>query len=227
MATIEDKTACGFPLPVISVIDRRTTRGRAKRTRFLFVRSAEIIVWNAVSKSNGTFMQLMARHSLESTVLTVDKTSVEDGILTSEEFSAILKAFKISCVSDVEARRRVRQCSLVPVAACVSALTAWGHTEQTSAILKELRSLPRVWRMEEQRLEDEAAGEVDLVRSECKSQTMPTLTRFFFHLQVLKEALEEENEVQFAHPALRKVPTDSQSLHPGVHQDVRGRQGQG
>ena len=85
---------------------------------------------------------------------------MEDGVITEEEFGTILDAFRAACVQDVEARPRVRQASLVPLAAAVSALTAHGHTEKTSAILRELKSLPRSWRLQEEKEKLEKNNEV-------------------------------------------------------------------
>ena len=160
MATVEPLTACDWPLPVVSVVDRRTASARQKRTRFLFVRSVEQIVWHAKDVSNGVFYQLMQRHSLESTIFRVDKACVEEDYLTAGEFNSVLAAFKTACVADVEKRGRVRQCSLVPVAAAVSALTAHGHTPETSAVLRALKSLPKAWKLVEQKEEHDRNNEV-------------------------------------------------------------------
>ena len=172
MATIEQLTACDWPLPVVSVVDRRTASARQKRTRFVFVRSLEQIVWHAKDVSNGVFYQLMQRHSLESTIFRVDKACVEEDYLTAGDFNAILAAFKMACVPDVEKRGRVRQCSLVPVAAAVSALTAFGHTPETSAVLRAFKSLPRAWKLVEQKEEHDRNNEVCL--TPCRPAQAPT-----------------------------------------------------
>jgi hypothetical protein len=171
MATVEQLTACDWPLPVVSVVDRRTASARQKRTRFVFVRSLEQIVWHAKDVSNGVFYQLMQRHSLESTIFRVDKACVEEDYLTAGDFNAILAAFKMACVPDVEKRGRVRQCSLVPVAAAVSALTAFGHTPETSGVLKALKSLPKSWKLVEQKEEHDRNNEVCL--TPCRPAPSP------------------------------------------------------
>ena len=166
MATIEPHaiTLAGdeaWPMPVVSLVDRRTSRQR--RARFVFSRSLEAILWGLKEKSNGTLFQLLQRHSLEAVVYTVDKGAVEREWLTQAEFDAILGAFREACVVDVEARRRVRQCSMIPLSAAVTACTSFGRNDQTVQILKIFKSLPRLWSMQMQSEADEVAGEVDLV----------------------------------------------------------------
>ena len=151
MTTVEQLTVCDWPVPVLSILDRRSRRGR--RARFLFVRSVEAVVWNAKDKSTGVLFQALQRASLESSILRVDKQSVGDELVTQAEFDPMMECFLDSCVPDVEARRRCRQFSLVPLAAVVSVCTAHGRTAATVELLKALRSLPRVWKMQEEQEE--------------------------------------------------------------------------
>ena len=164
MTTVEHLTVCDWPVPVLSILDRRSRRSR--RARFLFVRSVEAVVWNAKDKSTGVLFQALQRASLESSILRVDKQTVEDGLVMPEEFDTMMACFLDSCVPDVEARRRCRQFSLVPLAAVVSVCTAHGRTAATVELLKALRSLPRVWKMQEEQEENSRKGEVDFVLDE-------------------------------------------------------------
>ena len=112
MATIESKIVCDWPVPVLSILDRRSTR--ARRSRFLFVRTVEAVVWGAKEKSNGVFYQALQRASLESTIFCVDKQAVKDELVTQGEFDTLMACFLESCVPDVEARRRTRKFSMAP-----------------------------------------------------------------------------------------------------------------
>ena len=47
-----------------------------------------------------------------------------------------------------EARGRVRKCSILPVSIAVSALTSFGRTDATSAILTAVSMLPKRWVLE-------------------------------------------------------------------------------
>ena len=71
MTTVEHLTVCDWPVPVLSIFDRRSRRGR--RARFLFVRSVEAVVWNAKDKSTGVLFQALQRASLESSILRVEQ----------------------------------------------------------------------------------------------------------------------------------------------------------
>lgn len=49
---------------------------------------------------------------------------------------------------DAEAKGRVRKVGLVPVSAAIAALTSFGRTDATTAILNALKSLPKRWAIE-------------------------------------------------------------------------------
>ena len=48
---------------------------------------------------------------------------------------------------DAEAKGRVRKASLVPVTVCCAALTEFGRTDATSALLKAMNKLPKKWQL--------------------------------------------------------------------------------
>jgi hypothetical protein len=52
---------------------------------------------------------------------------------------------------DAEAKGRVRKVGLVPVSAAIAALTSFGRTDATTAILNALKSLPKRWAIEIQK----------------------------------------------------------------------------
>jgi hypothetical protein len=161
MVSIEDRSVLGIPFPIVSLLDRRSTR--AKTVRMVFVRSVERIVYHAHERSSGVLSQALQRLGMDATIFHVDKKAVDESIVTQQEADQILAAFRPACVVDVEAARKVRQCSLIPVAVCVSACQAYGRCAETTATLQELKSLPRAWSIEMQHEEDTRNGELDLV----------------------------------------------------------------
>jgi len=67
---------------------------------------------------------------------------------------------------DAEAKGRVRKVGLVPVSAAIAALTSFGRTDATTAILRALKSLPKRWAIEIQQevneLNDEYNSDLDV-----------------------------------------------------------------
>ena len=67
---------------------------------------------------------------------------------------------------DTEAKGRVRKVGLVPVSAAIAALTSFGRTDATTAILRALKSLPKRWAIEIQQevneLNDEYNSDLDV-----------------------------------------------------------------
>ena len=91
-----------------------------------------------------------------------EKRAVAAGTLTEQEKGSILEAFR-PLVLDVEARRRVKRCSLVPVSVVVAACTAYGRCASTVALMKALKQLPRLWQLQLEQEQSRARLEVDLV----------------------------------------------------------------
>jgi hypothetical protein len=169
MVTLEERTVMSSTIPIVSFVDRTSTRKR--RTRFVFMRSVEIVIWNADQKSNGTFSNFLQRHSLHQSIYTANSGAVMDaaglgGWLTDQEFGEIMRTFRQNCCLDVESRNKVRQCSLLPLAACITAIQAFGQSERTTAWLSAFNSLPRLWQMRLEDEEDASRGEVNLALQE-------------------------------------------------------------
>ena len=85
---------------------------------------------------------------------------------------------------DLEARSRVRRASLVPINIACAALTEWGRSEATSAILTALHKMPRKWQLENEQDEDRANHRVDL----CTTM----------ELEALEEQADEQADVDLA-----------------------------
>ena len=165
--------------PVLSFVDRRSSRARTKE--WLLTKAVERILYGpnqvcaalllqdpAVSfcvhslplgpppsraqRTTGAFHMLLQRNSFDEAVLVSEKAKVDSGTLTAEEHRGILDACK-PLVDDVEARNRIKRCSVVPVSVVTAACAAFGRCAQTVALLRALKQLPRVWELQ---LEQEA-----------------------------------------------------------------------
>ena len=188
MVTVEMKTVLGESFPIVSFLDRECTRKRVKR--YVFTRSAEIVIWNSKDKSTGSLYQLLQRLSLEKTVKQITPKTES---LNNEEYDVLIQLFRKTCVHDVEARAKVRQFSVIPLATCVAACQAHGHTDQTASLLVVLKSLPRIWKMEIEKEENSKRNEVDLVLNEEIDQIVDeTLEMYDLATELILEYVEFE-----------------------------------
>ena len=89
---------------------------------------------------------------------------------------------------DIEARGRVRKASLVPVTIAVSALTEFGRTDATSAMLKALNKLPKKWQLEIEQDANAANMEEDLAITA--------------ELEEMEEDCDEHAEISIGHELL-------------------------
>ena len=117
---------------------------------------------SVAQRTTGALFELLKRNSFEDAVLVCEKATVAAGTLTEEEKKTILDAFK-PLIQDVEARNRVKRCSIVPVSVVVAAAAAYGRCAQTVALMSALHQLPRVWELQIQQEKHRAALEVDLL----------------------------------------------------------------
>ena len=112
-------------------------------------------------RTTGAFHAILQRHSFEDAVLVCQKSAVAAGTLTEAELKAVLAQFR-PLVDDIEARNRIKRCSLVPVSVAVAACAAHGRCAPTVALLRALRQLPRVWELQLEQEQLRARLEVDL-----------------------------------------------------------------
>ena len=115
-------------------------------------------------RTTGALHELLKRNSFEDAVLVCEKKTVTAGTLTEGEFTAIKRA--LAPLLDIEARNKVKRCSLVPVSIVVAACAARGRRPQTVALLTSLQQVPRVWQLKMEQEQNRARLEVDLVLDE-------------------------------------------------------------
>ena len=226
MVDVTEQMVLGQTIPILSLVDRTTRRMR--RTRFVFTRSIERVVWASLSKSNGTFSNLLARNSLQNSVYTVRKAAVmrdddesdddadaDEGWLTLEEYNQIMHCFRQHCHDDFETRLKVRQASMIPIAACITALQCHGRDDRTTAWLKAFNSLPKLWQMRIEDEQDKSRGEVDLALKEDIDETAEVEYDFCTELVmdfVNWEAFEEDDAKISQLPAAKISPKLAREL---------------
>jgi hypothetical protein len=115
----------------------------------------------STQRTTGAFNALLAKHSFDEAVLCCQKSAVESGLLTEQEFAEVKGA--MAPLLHVEARNRVKRVSLCPVSVVVAAFSAYGRCEQTIALLQALEALPRLWQLHMEQERNRAALEEDLV----------------------------------------------------------------
>jgi len=142
-------------LSVLSFVDRRG-RKPYRRKQFLLVRGLERLLFNVQhgQRSTGAFAAHLGKCSMSESVLCCERDRVNDGTIKDDEFQAgqsasvpqpptshslarartVLAAMRP--LVDVESRNRLRKVSVVPLTIAVSALTEFGRTDCTSAILR-------------------------------------------------------------------------------------------
>ena len=112
---------------------------------------------------------------------------------------------------DAEAKGRVRKVGLVPVSAAIAALTSFGRTEATTAILNALKSLPKRWAIEIQqevnRQNDEHNSDLDeelkeldknpesIADVELESMEMDLITELILDFEPYAEVEEDSGKV--------------------------------
>jgi hypothetical protein len=102
----------------------------------------------AAQRTTGSFKALLERLSLADAVLVAEKRACPD-LMSVDELRTLLDAFK-PLVDDVEARNRVKRCSLMPVSVVAAACSAYGRCAATVALMKALHQLPRAWGLAEE-----------------------------------------------------------------------------
>ena len=139
-------------------------------------------------RTTGAFYELLKRNSFEEAVLVVQKSALAAQLLLEAEYKPILQECK-PLVQDVEARNKVKRCSLVPVPVVVAACAAYGRCPQTTALLSALRQLPRVWQLQQEqeanhaRLEHDYALEMELEELEEEEELSPLLVQLLSTLR--------------------------------------------
>lgn len=158
----------GFTLPVITLTDRRAAGNRL--VRFVFQRHLEAVLFGRMEGSSGPIWKLMNRAGIGSTALSISKPTVSSGIITQDEFNAIMRVFKESLPSemvDPSSLGRIRCCTVLPLAAASSVVRSFGRSGASMAFLRAVsQPVPHAWELREEQEANAADGVVDYVLEE-------------------------------------------------------------
>ena len=147
-------------LPVLTLPDRRTPANRP--TKFVFLYDVERVLYGDTGHSTGAVHRLLQRGSLSQTVVSLKRSSVSDGLVTQAEFTQIISTFQETL--PMEARGRVRNCSLLPLPVAINAAKSFGRSTQAIAFLESFQSpIPHQWELQEESEANREEGLVDLV----------------------------------------------------------------
>jgi hypothetical protein len=158
----------GFTMPVVSLTDRRAAGNRL--VRFVFQRHLETVLYGRSEGSSGPIWKVMNQAGIGATTLAVRKASVASGLITDAEYNALLDCFKSALPTDVvdpSSLGRIRQCTLLPLAAAATVVRTFGRSPASMAWLRSLsQPIPQAWELREQQEANEDAGHVDLALNE-------------------------------------------------------------
>ena len=158
----------GFTMPVVSLIDRRAAGNRL--VRFVFQRHLETVLYGRSEGSSGPIWKVMNAAGIGSTTMTVNKAAVTSGTITESEYTALMDTFKSALPADVVdpcSLGRIRNCTILPLAAAATVVRTFGRSAASMAWLRALsQPVPQAWELREEQEANAAAGEVDLVLNE-------------------------------------------------------------
>ena len=152
-------------MPVISLTDRRAAGNRL--VRFVFQRHLETVLYGRSEGSSGPIWKAMNAAGIGSTTMTINKAAVTAGLVTDDEFKAIMDTFKSALPADVVdpcSLGRIRNCTILPLAAAATVVRTFGRSAASMAWLRALsQPVPQAWELREEQEANDAAGEVDLL----------------------------------------------------------------
>ena len=155
-------------MPVISLTDRRAAGNRV--VRFVFQRHLETVLYGRSEGSSGPIWKVMNTAGIGATTMPINKAAVIDGIITEDEFKAIMDTFKSALPADVvdpSSLGRIRNCTILPLAAVATVARTFGRSPASMAWLRALsQPMPQAWELLEEQEVNNAAGEVDYVLEE-------------------------------------------------------------
>ena len=155
----------GFTMSVISLVDRRAAGTRI--VRFVYQLHLEAVPYGRIEGSSGPIWKLMNQTGMSSTTLAVSKQSVTAGTITEAEYNALMTEFKTSLPADMvdpSSLGRIRNCTILPIAAAATIVRTFGRSGAAVAWLRAFNQpIPQAWELREEQEANEAAGEVDLV----------------------------------------------------------------
>ena len=158
----------GFTMPVISLTDRRAAGNRL--VRFVFQRHLETVLYGRSEGSSGPIWKVMNTAGIGATTMQINKAAVINGTITEDEFKAIMEVFKSALPADVvdpSSLGRIRNCTILPLAAAATVVRTFGRSPASMAWLRALsQPMPPTWELLEEQEANNAAGEVDYVLDE-------------------------------------------------------------
>ena len=158
----------GFTMSVISLPDRRAAGNQI--VRFVYQRHLEAVLYGRVEGTSGPIWKLMNQSGMGSTAMPVNKASTTSGVLTDAEYTALMAEFRSSLPGDMvdpSSLGRIRNCTIIPVAAAASIVRTFGRSGPSMAWLRAFNQpVPQAWQLVEEQEENDAAGEADLVLNE-------------------------------------------------------------
>ena len=155
----------GFTMSVVSLVDRRAAGNRI--VRFVYQRHLEAVLYGRMEGSSGPIWKLMTQTGMSSTTLSISKQSVTAGTITDAEYNAIMTEFKSSLPADMvdpSSLGRIRNCTILPIAAAATIVRTFGRSGAAMAWLRAFNQpIPQAWELREEQEANDAAGEVDLL----------------------------------------------------------------
>ena len=160
-----EHAGAGFTMSVVSLVDRRAAGNRI--VRFVYQRHLEAVLYGRMEGSSGPIWKLMTQTGMSSTTLSISKQSVTAGTITDAEYNAIMTEFKSSLPADMvdpSSLGRIRNCTILPIAAAATIVRTFGRSGAAMAWLRAFNQpIPQAWELREEQEANDAAGEVDLL----------------------------------------------------------------
>ena len=158
----------GFTMPIVSLTDRRAAGNRL--VRFVFQRHLETVLYGRSEGSSGPIWKVMNAAGIGATTMAVNKASVNAGMITDSEYKELMDAFKSSLPVDMvdpSSLGRIRNCTILPLAAAATVVRTFGRSPASMAWLRALsQPVPQAWELREEQEANDAAGQVDLLLNE-------------------------------------------------------------
>ena len=107
--------------------------------RFVFQRHLETVLYGRSDGSSGPIWKVMNAAGIGSTTMTINKAAVTAGTITEAEFKAIMDTFKSELPADVVdpcSLGRIRNCTILPLAAAATVVRTFGRSAASMAWLR-------------------------------------------------------------------------------------------
>ena len=138
------------------------------------------VLYGRSEGSSGPIWKVMNAAGIGATTMPINKAAVIDGTITEHEFKAIMETFKSALPADVvdpSSLGRIRNCTILPLAAAATVVRTFGRSPTSMAWLRALsQPIPQAWELREEQEVNDAAGDVETT---CwrRSSTTPTSRR--------------------------------------------------